>query len=146
MEQTRGTETSQYPQEEKEIIDSLSSGDRKGKSLNRRCYGNVGVVGPVIRLSLTNWNVLESSIEEGDNPVQVSLWWQDRHLSRAGHVKSCLNPRGPSRKAKYSQKTDSVPVLWRKGGKNPEQGSEIEPETVRLQAVGARKCDGVPFA
>ena len=73
MEQTRGTETSQYPQEEKEIIDSLSSGDRKGKSLNRHCYGNAGVVGPVIRLSLANWNVLESSIEEGDNPVQVSL-------------------------------------------------------------------------
>ena len=48
---TRGTETSQYPQEEKEIIDSLSSGDRTGKSLNRCCYGNVGVVGPVIRLS-----------------------------------------------------------------------------------------------
>ena len=73
MEQTRGTETSQYPQEEKEIIDSLSSGDRKGNSLNRHCYGNAGVVGPVIRLSLANWNVLESSIEEGDNPVQVSL-------------------------------------------------------------------------
>ena len=111
MEQTRGTETSQYPQEEKEIIDSLSSGDRTGKSLNRCCYGNVGVVGPVIRLSLTNWNVLESSIEEGDNPVQVRVWCQDRFLSRAGHVKSCLNPRGPSRKAKYSQKTDSGPVL-----------------------------------
>ena len=73
MERTRGTETSQYPQEEKEIIDSLSSGDRKGKSLNRHCYGNVGVVGPVIRLSLANWNDLESSITEGDNPVQVSL-------------------------------------------------------------------------
>ena len=73
LEQTRGTETSQYPQEEKEIIDSLSSGDRKGKSLNRGCYGSLGVVGPVIRLSLTNWNVLESSIVEGDNPVQVSL-------------------------------------------------------------------------
>ena len=71
--QTWGTETSQYPQEEKEIIDSLSSGDRKGKSLNRHCYGNAGVVGPVIRLSLANWNVLESSITEGDNPVQVSL-------------------------------------------------------------------------
>ena len=70
-EQTWGTETSQYPQEEKEIIDSLSSGDRTGKSLNRRCYGNVGVVGPVIRLSVLNWNVLESSIVEGDNPVQV---------------------------------------------------------------------------
>ena len=48
MERTRGTETSQYPQEEKEIIDSLSSGDRTGKSLNRLCYGIVGVVGPNI--------------------------------------------------------------------------------------------------
>ena len=70
---TRGTETSQYPQEEKEIIDSLSSGDRTGKSLNRCCYGIIGVVGPIIRLSESNWNVLESSIEEGDNPVQVSF-------------------------------------------------------------------------
>ena len=73
LEQTRGTETSQYPQEEKEIIDSLSSGDRKGKSLNRCCYGSAGVVGPVIGSSSTNWNVLESSITEGDNPVQESL-------------------------------------------------------------------------
>ena len=72
-EQTGGTETSQYPQEEKEIIDSLSSGDRTGKSLNRCCYGIIGVVGSVIRSYLSNWNVLESSIEEGDNPVQVRL-------------------------------------------------------------------------
>ena len=71
LERTRGTETSQYPQEEKEIIDSLSSGDRTGKSLNRHCYGSVGVVGPVIGSCESNWNVLESSIEEGDNPVQV---------------------------------------------------------------------------
>ena len=71
LERTGGTETSQYPQEEKENIDSLSSGDRTGKSLNRLCYGRVGVVGPVMRLSVLNWNVLESSIEEGDNPVQV---------------------------------------------------------------------------
>ncbi len=108
---TGGTETSQYPQEEKEIIDSLSSGDRTGNSPNRRCYGNVGVVGPVIGSYGLNWNVLESSIGEGDNPVQARSIWQDRYLSRAGHVKSCLNPRGPSRKAKYSQKTDSEPVL-----------------------------------
>ena len=69
--QTRGTETSQYPQEEKEIIDSLSSGDRTGKSLNLCCYGSTGVVGPVIGSCELNWNVLESSIAEGDNPVQV---------------------------------------------------------------------------
>ena len=111
LERTGGTETSQYPQEEKEIIDSLSSGDRTGKSLNRCCYGNVGVVGPLKGIMLTNWNVLEKSTIDGDSPVQVSLHDQERHLSRAGHVKSCLNPRGPSRKAKYSQKTDSVPVL-----------------------------------
>ena len=109
--QTEGTETSQYLQEEKEIIDSLSSGDRTGNSLNRRCYGNVGVVGLVTSYHYMNWNVLESSIVEGDNPVQASVMIQDEHLSRAGHVKSCLNLRGPSRKAKYSQKTDSGPVL-----------------------------------
>ena len=71
LERTRGTETSQYPQEEKEIIDSLSSGDRTGKSLNRHCYGSVGVVGSFISSMSLNWNVLESSIGEGDNPVQV---------------------------------------------------------------------------
>lgn len=32
---TRGTDTSQYPQEKKETLDSLSSGERKGMSLNR---------------------------------------------------------------------------------------------------------------
>ena len=110
-EQTGGTETSQYPQEEKEIIDSLSSGDRTGKSLNRSCYGMVGVVGPHIGDMITNWNDLESSTIAGDSPVQVSFYVRVRHLSRAGHVKSCLNLRGPSRKAKYSQKTDSEPVL-----------------------------------
>ena len=109
--QTGGTETSQYPQEEKEIIDSLSSGDRTGKSLNRRCYGNAGVVGPFISYLIMKWNVLESSTVDGDSPVHASGQLQERHLSRAGHVKSCLNLRGPSRKAKYSQKTDSEPVL-----------------------------------
>ena len=32
---TRGTETSKYPEEEKVNNDSLSSGERKGMSLNR---------------------------------------------------------------------------------------------------------------
>ena len=44
---------------------------------------------------------------------------------------------GPSSKAKYSWLTDSEPVLWRKGEKNPCEGSEIEPETLYVQAVGA---------
>ena len=53
---------------------------------------------------------------------------------------------GPSSKAKYSWLTDSEPVLWRKGEKNPSEGSEIEPETVYVQAVGADLfCNCVPF-
>ena len=67
-------------------------------------------------------------------------------LSSAGHVKPCMNLPGPSGKAKYSWETDSEPVPWGKGEKNPEQGSEIDPETMRLQAVGAIRGDGVPFA
>ena len=89
---------------------------------------------------------MERRREEGDTPVAATRTCQGRHLSRAGHEESCPNLRGPSRKAKHFRKTDSGPVPLGKGGKHPEQGSEIEPETVRLQAVGARESDGVPFA
>ena len=36
---TGGTETSKYPEEEKEKFDFLSSGERKGKSPNHTCMG-----------------------------------------------------------------------------------------------------------
>ncbi len=53
---------------------------------------------------------------------------------------------GPSSKAKYSWLTDSEPVPWGKGEKNPGEGSEKEPETVYVQAVGAYLLgDCVPF-
>ena len=39
-----------------------------------------------------------------------------------GHVKSRVNQRGPSRKAKYSCVTDSEPVPRGKGEKNPARG------------------------
>ena len=58
-------------------------------------------------------------------------------MSRSGHEKSWLKMGGPSSKAKYSLLTDSEPVPWGKGEKNPGEGSEIEPETVCVQAVGA---------
>ena len=69
-------------------------------------------------------------------------------LSRAGPVKSCLNLAAPSAKAKYSWETDSEQVPWGKGEKYSEQEGEIEPETIRLQAVGVSiyRDDGVPFA
>ena len=45
-EQTRRTETSKYPEEEKIINDSDSSGERNRISPNQFCFGRVGVVGP----------------------------------------------------------------------------------------------------
>ena len=62
------------------------------------------------------------------------------------------NPGGPPSKAKYVLATDSEPVPRGKGEKHPGEGSEIVPETVRLQAVegrslvSARVPDRVPFA
>ena len=89
---------------------------------------------------------MESVTAVGESPVyemQEALW---RILSTAGHVKPCRNQRGPSRKAKYSLVTDSEQVPWGKGEKHPYKGSEREPETECLQAVGgASGPDGVPF-
>ena len=94
-----------------------------------------------------NCNVLESSTIAGESPFQVIFIDISSILSIAEHVKFRMNQPGPSGKAKYSIETDSEPVPWGKGEKNPEQGSEIEPEPGCLQAVGARlSSDGVPFA
>ena len=70
----------------------------------------VGVVGAFKGAATANWKALESVAEEGESPVQARRRRQECHLSRAGHVKSCPNLRGPSRKAKYFRKTDSEPV------------------------------------
>jgi len=56
---------------------------------------------------------------------------------------------GPPSKAKYYLQIDSEQVPWGKGEKNPSEGSEIEPETIRLQAFGAvcfMHGDGLPLA
>ena len=71
----------------------------------------------------------------GDSPV-FEIFFVVK-TSKSGHVISWLNMGGPSSKAKYSLSTDSEPVPWGKGEKNPGEGSEIEPETAYVQAVGA---------
>ena len=81
--------------------------------------------------------ILERITEEGESPVHETDYIPSSILSKAEPEKFCLNPAAPSAKAKYYWETDSEPVLWRKGEKNLEQRSEIEPETVRLQTVGA---------
>ena len=66
------------------------------------------------------------------------------------HVKRGLNPRGPSRKAKYSLATDSVPSSASERWEEPLSGEDSEPETTCLQAVRAlweqSQGDRVPFA
>ena len=47
-------------------------------------------------------------------------------LSRAEHEKFRLKIGGPPSKPKYFLMTDSEQVLWRKGEKNPGEGSEID--------------------
>ena len=80
---------------------------------------------------------MERTTIEGDSPVFEIDLLASSILSRTEHVKFCLNPPGPSGKAKYYRETDSEQVPWGKGEKYSEQESEIEPETIRLQAVGA---------
>ena len=67
-------------------------------------------------------------------------------MSRAEHEEFCLNMGRPLSKAKYYWLTDREQVPWGKGEKHPDKGSEREPETGCLQAVGgALSSDGVPF-
>ena len=88
---------------------------------------------------------------EGESPVTERDMSSVVIPSITGHVKSGVNQGGPPSKAKYSWTTDSAIVARAKGEKNPDKGSEIEPETMHLQAVeglwplGAT-ADGVPFA
>ena len=60
--------------------------------------------------------------KEGESPVIEISETQPGILSTARHVESCRNPRGPSRKAKYSLVTDSEQVPRGKGEKNPGRG------------------------
>ncbi len=57
-------------------------------------------------------------------------------------MKRRLNPGGPPSKAEYSLSTDSAPVPRGKGEKNPDKGSEKEPEIMCLQTVGVSSQDG----
>ncbi len=46
--------------------------------------------------------VLESAAVAGESPLSESMSVRSGILSSAGHEKSCMNPAGPSAKAKYS--------------------------------------------
>ena len=89
---TRGTETSQYPEEETstEIPRVVASESGRGQW-------------PVERKP----NTLGRVTAAGESPVGVGL---DGSVSKAGHVKPCPNVGGPPSKPKYSLVTDSAQV------------------------------------
>ena len=70
-------------------------------------------------------------------PYAKTVQPPEGYLSRSGHVESRLNPRGPSRKAKYSLTTDSELSRATERWEEPLLGEDTEPETMCLQAVGA---------
>ena len=123
MGRTRGSETSQYPEEEKtRVIPLVVASERgRGQTAAGNCCGVVGLHKAAVSRSGTVWK---------GRPKRVKAPYAKRRAalagtpSRAGHVKSCLNLRGPSRKPKYSRLTDSERVPRGKGEKNPGEGSE----------------------
>ena len=89
---------------------------------------------------------MESRSTEGERPVTENQSTPREFLSNAAHVKRRVNLPRPRGKAKYSLATDSEQVPRGKGEKNRCERSEIVPEIMCLQGVGARKGDRVPFA
>jgi hypothetical protein len=122
---TRGSETSQYPQEEKTKCDSVSSGERKRRRLNRGrvipvrgCVGGVVgrmwtglTTGRAVRKFVASRSPLESGAVDGDSPVGEScrpVWCV--FPSSGGLLKSAVNLPGPPGKPKYFLMTDSARV------------------------------------
>jgi hypothetical protein len=131
-QRTRGTETSQYPEENKANSDSPSSGERTGNSLNRFSVSVTALLnrgrGTLQReryiprrvtKALDSRTYLEWSAIDGDSPVDEISSPRGEHPSTAGHVKSGGNLGGPSSKAKYYSSTDSERVPRGKGEKHP---------------------------
>src|SRR5215207_6651666 len=117
VRRTRGTETSQYPEEEESTgssepgpagpRDARSSGERNGRSPNRGLHGP-GVVGPADAGREVSRSPLERGARDGESPVgdddgrSAAVF-----LSSARPEKSGVKPGGPPSKAKDSCVTDS---------------------------------------
>ena len=89
---TRGTETSKYPEERTSTETPLVVASERGPG---QCLYSM------------NRNCLERQALRVTAPY--GYFWM-KAMSKAGHVKSCLNVGGPPSKPKYSSTTDSEPV------------------------------------
>ena len=80
---------------------------------------------------------MENRSREGDRPVSENPSTPREFPSNTVHVKLRMNLRRPRHKAKYYLATDSELVPRGKGEKNRCERSEIVPEIMCLQGVGA---------
>ena len=111
MGQTRGTETSHYPEEKKTIVITQVVASERVGAQTGVVTAMTGVVGPPINLRLIDSGIFwKGKSQRVITPYTKSIKLKRRHLSSAEHEKFCVNQRGPSRKAKYYRKTDSEPV------------------------------------
>jgi hypothetical protein len=89
---TRGTETSQYPEERTSTETPLVVASERGSGQYQTFSYRNGVEKPA------SWVIAPYGTAKG------------LVMSKAGHVKSCLNVGGPPSKPKYSSATDSALV------------------------------------
>ena len=107
VRRTRGTETSQYPEEEKSSRDHPSSGERNGASPNRGPQ-DPGVVGATDGSSEATRSPLERGPEDGERPVaEGDGLGLVEFLSSARYEEPGVKLGGPPSKAEDSRVTDS---------------------------------------
>ena len=109
-ERTRGTETSQYPEEEKAIAITRVAASETVRRPNRVLY-ELGVVGPAGGASEATRSPLERGPRHGDRPVgEGEALALAEVLSSARYEEPGAKPGGPPSKAEDSRVTDSGPV------------------------------------
>ena len=104
---TRGTETSQYPEEEKSSeMPSVAASERGGAQTS--LPWGAGVVGPTDATANASGSPLERGARDGESPVGDSGGAVVvEFLSNARHEESGVKLGGPPSKAKDSCVTDS---------------------------------------
>src|SRR5919206_2824190 len=107
VERTRGTETSQYPEEEKAIAITRVAASETVRRPNRGPR-DLGVVGPTGRSSEATRSPLERGAEDGESPVaEGEALGPVEFLSSARYEEPGAKPGGPPSKAEDSRVTDS---------------------------------------
>ena len=103
--ETRGTETSKYPEEEKETSISLVAASERERGQTDSLLSGLWTL---ITWGFDSRRDLESSDAEGKIPVDEIKFIQERHQSSTEHEEFSVKPGGPPPKPKYYPVTDSV--------------------------------------